>query len=92
MDRNFFSRIEIMYPIRDKKIRRRLIRNLDTYLGDNAQAWELMADGSYQLTAPKSGEERRCAQSSLLKRHAETDQPIATKTVRPRTKNRIHTS
>jgi polyphosphate kinase len=71
MDRNFFSRIEIMYPIRDKRIRRRLIGNLDTYLGDNTQAWELMADGSYRLTVPKSGKKRRCAQNSLLKRHAE---------------------
>jgi len=71
MDRNFFSRIEVMYPIRDKRIRRRLIRNLDTYLADNTHSWELMADGAYRLVSPKSGEARLCAQSALLGRHAE---------------------
>jgi len=72
MDRNFFSRIEIMYPILDKKIKRRLMRNLDTYLADNVNAWELMSDGSYRLQQPQTGEERLCAQSILLEQYAET--------------------
>ena len=72
MDRNFFSRIEIMYPILDKKIKQRLMRNLDTYLIDNVNSWELMADGSYRLVEPKDGEEEQCAQSILLSQYAET--------------------
>jgi polyphosphate kinase len=67
MDRNFFSRIEIMYPIVDKKIKRHLISNLDRYLADNVNAWELMADGSYNLATPAQGDEERCAQRALLK-------------------------
>ena len=72
MDRNFFSRIEIMFPILKKRIKRRLINNLDTYLADNTQAWELMSDGSYRLISPKAGETRQSAQSSLLLEYAET--------------------
>jgi polyphosphate kinase len=72
MDRNFFSRIEIMFPILKKGIKRRLINNLDTYLADNTQAWELISDGSYRLISPKAGETRQSAQSSLLLEYAET--------------------
>ncbi len=72
MDRNFFSRIEIMYPIDDKKIKRRILRNLDRYLADNTNAWELSADGSYELLKPGKGEELSHAQLSLLAEYAET--------------------
>ncbi len=71
MERNFFSRIEIMFPILKKGIKRRLINNLDTYLADNTQAWELLPDGSYRLISPKAGEVRRSAQNSLLLEYAE---------------------
>ncbi|MEE8094125.1 MAG: polyphosphate kinase 1 [Gammaproteobacteria bacterium] len=77
MDRNFFSRIEIMFPILKKGIKRRLINNLDTYLADNTQAWELMSDGSYRLISPKAGEARQSAQSSLLLEYAETSSPAS---------------
>ena len=72
MDRNFFGRIEIMYPILDKKIKRRLMRNLDIYLKDNTQAWELRPDGSYKLTTAKEGDEEHCAQLELLREFAES--------------------
>ena len=71
MDRNFFSRIEIMFPILDQGIKRRLINNLDTYLADNTQAWELLPDGSYRLISPRADEDRRSAQNSLLLEYAE---------------------
>jgi len=71
MDRNFFSRIEVMYPILDKDIRKRLMDNLDTYLSDNTQAWELLSDGSYRLITPKADEPHRSAQSSLLRKYTE---------------------
>ena len=41
MDRNFFRRIEIMFPIQDPDIKQRLIGDLDLYLADNTQAWQL---------------------------------------------------
>jgi polyphosphate kinase len=66
MDRNFFSRIEVMYPILDKKIKKRLMRNLDSYLADNVNSWELVADGTYRQITPEEGAAKFCAQESLL--------------------------
>ena len=37
MDRNLYRRIEIMYPVLDGKLKRRLIRDLETNLQDNTQ-------------------------------------------------------
>lgn len=71
MDRNFFSRVEIMYPILDDDIKLRIINNLDTYLADNTHAWELLSDGSYRLLSPKAGEDRQSSQHSLLLEYAE---------------------
>ena len=61
-----------MYPIDNKKIKRRLLRNLDRYLADNTNAWELSADGSYELLRPADGDEPNCAQLELLAEYAET--------------------
>ncbi len=72
MDRNFFRRIEIMFPILDVAIKQRLIADLDLYLGDNTQAWELKANGEYGLPALQEGDEPVCAQTSLLKQLAES--------------------
>jgi polyphosphate kinase len=48
MDRNFFRRIELAFPILDRKLKRRVItEGLQIYLTDNTLAWELGADGSY---------------------------------------------
>src|SRR5690606_3516287 len=47
MDRNFFRRIELMFPIVDEKLKVRVMADLDTYLADNTQAWELRSDGRY---------------------------------------------
>ena len=47
MERNFFRRIELMFPILDEGFKTRLMADLDAYLADNVQAWELRADGRY---------------------------------------------
>lgn len=66
MDRNFFSRIEVMFPINNPSHRQRLMGDLDTYLADNTQAWELQADGSYRRTHPSHGATEVVAQTTLL--------------------------
>jgi polyphosphate kinase len=71
MDRNFFRRIELMFPILDESLKQRLVADLDTYLADNAQAWELRADGSYTLIDPPADGERVSAQETLLRQLAE---------------------
>ncbi len=47
MERNFFRRIEVAFPILDKKHRDRITADLDSYLADAAQSWLLQADGCY---------------------------------------------
>lgn len=69
MDRNFFRRIEISWPIKNIAIRKRIIKELKTYLKDNRQAWILQADGHY--SAPVSfGQSAVSAQQTLLSEHA----------------------
>jgi polyphosphate kinase len=48
MTRNMFRRVEICFPIVDKKIIERILGDLDSYLKDNSQAWLLQTDGQYQ--------------------------------------------
>ncbi|MFT4046026.1 MAG: polyphosphate kinase 1 [Solimonas sp.] len=48
MERNLFKRVEVAFPIADKKLRERIVTDLQGYLQDSAQSWFLQADGSYQ--------------------------------------------
>ncbi len=65
MDRNFFRRIEIAFPILDPRIKRRVMKEgLRPYLGDNSQSWEMQSDGSYKKKMPRGT--RRMAQMILL--------------------------
>ncbi len=71
MDRNFFRRVEVMFPILDADIRGRVLADLDAYLADNSQAWELQAQGAYRPVSPEEGEDRVAAQQTLLQELAE---------------------
>jgi polyphosphate kinase len=71
MDRNMFRRIEVMFPVLDTRLKQRLIADLDTYLADNTQAWELRAGGEYRPLAAE-GEDPVCAQTTLLRQLAES--------------------
>ena len=53
MDRNFFRRIELCFPVLDPALKRRVIREgLQPYLDDNCQAWEM--NGRRRLRACSS--------------------------------------
>ena len=66
MDRNFFRRIELCFPVLDPALKRRVIREgLQPYLDDNCQAWMMNAEGGYELVKPRRGR-RRSAQEELL--------------------------
>jgi polyphosphate kinase len=47
MERNLFRRVEIAFPLLDKKIRERVVEHLQGYLNDDAETWTLHADGTY---------------------------------------------
>jgi polyphosphate kinase len=66
MDRNFFRRIELCFPVLDPALKRRVIREgLQPYLDDNCQAWVMNPEGGYELPKPRRGR-RRSAQEELL--------------------------
>ncbi len=48
MDRNFFRRVEVCFPVLDKALKRRVISESFTYaLRDNQLAWRALPNGSY---------------------------------------------
>lgn len=56
MERNLFRRVEVAFPLKDKKLRARVIEHLEAYLADNAQSWLLQPDGSYmRADVPAAG-------------------------------------
>lgn len=66
MDRNFFRRIELCFPVLDPGLKRRVIREgLQPYLDDNCQTWEMKPDGTYERLRPRRGR-RRSAQDEVL--------------------------
>ena len=66
MDRNFFRRIELAFPVLDERLKRRVIKEgLKPYLDDNCQSWSMDGDGAYSRQQPKTGK-RYSAQEELL--------------------------
>ncbi len=72
MERNLHHRVESCFPVEDKKIRERMIKELDYYLKDNTQAWELQSDGSY-LRCERGEAEPLSAQLTLLQSMSEVE-------------------
>jgi polyphosphate kinase len=70
MERNFFRRVEVAFPLLLRAYRERVLRDLDFYLRDNSQAWRLGADGRYERILPAEGEPLISAQSELIGAYA----------------------
>ena len=75
MDRNFFRRIEVCFPVLDEKLKKRVLdEGLKSCLKDNIQAWEMDCNGFWHRKSPARNVEN-CAQTALLQ---ELGQPLAT--------------
>ena len=69
MERNFFRRVEVAFPVRRPEHAARILRDLNFCLQDNCQAWSLRPDGHYHRI--KHGRDRAYnAQSELLAAYA----------------------
>ena len=69
MERNFFRRVEVAFPIEREVHRERMLRDLNSCLNDTCQAWLLRPDGRYERVA--RAEQRPVnAQMELLSRYA----------------------
>ena len=68
MDRNLFHRVEVAFPIEDKRLFKQIYQDgLLNYLQDNKQAWRLSGDGDWQQTKLAASEAPHIAQEYLLK-------------------------
>jgi polyphosphate kinase len=68
MPRNLDHRIEVLAPVRDTRLRAQLDSVLETLLRDNATAWTMQPDGSWQRERPKKSQRRRPTQTTIMGR------------------------
>jgi polyphosphate kinase len=66
MERNLLRRVETAFPIETSKLKERMKSELEVYMLDNCQAWDLQPDGSYIRAQPAEGEDMVKAQAILL--------------------------
>ncbi len=67
MPRNLDNRLELIVPIENERLRSRLSSVLDTLLADNANAWELDADGTWRRKRRGKGERARGTHDALMR-------------------------
>jgi polyphosphate kinase len=72
MPRNIDHRIEVLTPVRDGRLRAQLDATFETLLRDNATAWTMKHDGSWQRQRPKKSERRRPTQNTIMVRRRRT--------------------
>ncbi len=70
MERNLLKRNESCFPVKQKALKKRLIQDLELYLDDNSNAWELQGDGSYRRVARPDGDDAISAQDTFLEWYA----------------------
>ena len=74
MDRNFFRRIELCFPVLEPKLKARVIQEgLQCALADNTQSWAMQSDGSYVRNLPD--DRPRNVQEELLRSLADDHVP-----------------
>jgi polyphosphate kinase len=70
MPRNLDNRVELVAPVEDPALRAEMIDVLDRCFADNANSWDLGADGEWTRIRRAEGEARRDVQAELRERAA----------------------
>ena len=65
MERNFYDRVEICFPVQSKKTTDTIVCHLGAYLRDNTQSWLLQEDGTYKRDVVE-GEDAFTVQTALM--------------------------
>jgi polyphosphate kinase len=79
MPRNFFRRVEVMFPVLAADLRARILDEIvPTYLADNTRARRLDTDGVFHLPQAGAGEEPHRCQAEFLQRVAQQPQTSVT--------------
>ncbi|TWT59218.1 polyphosphate kinase 1 [Allorhodopirellula solitaria] len=68
MPRNLDRRVELLVPVNDPAIRRRLREMLQLHFRDNQNAWSMQSDGSYERISPEKKQKRVRSQESLYRK------------------------
>ena len=69
MERNFFRRIEVAFPIIDAELRATIVADLQLYLRDDQQAWVLGSEGRFTHVAATTEGPSCSAQQELMQRY-----------------------
>jgi len=70
MGRNLFRRVEVAFPVRDRRLKARVLsEGIAVHLRDNASAWVMDADGGYVRRRPR-GRRTIVSQLALLEKLA----------------------
>ena len=67
MPRNLDHRVEVLAPVQDGRAQQRINASFDALLSDNAQAWELRPDGSWERLRPDKSERAKPAHDVLMR-------------------------
>ncbi|MCY1509652.1 Polyphosphate kinase [compost metagenome] len=66
MERNLDKRVETCFPVEGRKLILRVKKELEAYLTDNTQSWQLQPDGRYMRNSPTGNQNPRSAQQALF--------------------------
>jgi polyphosphate kinase len=66
MPRNLDRRIELMFPVRDELIQKKVLNVMALQKLDTAKAWRMRPDGIYERILPGDGEEPFNSQEALI--------------------------
>ncbi|MFT3991102.1 MAG: polyphosphate kinase 1 [Luteolibacter sp.] len=72
MTRNLEKRVELMIPIEESSIKRRLVRILESYFQDNTQASRILPDGTSQRIVREKGKKSHRAQEQFYQQAKRT--------------------
>jgi polyphosphate kinase len=67
MPRNLDHRVEVLAPVQDGRAQQRIAASFDALLADNAQAWTLKADGTWERLQPEKDERPRPTHEVLMR-------------------------
>jgi polyphosphate kinase len=74
MERNLLRRVEVAFPVKDAKLKQRVIQEgLMILLKDNASAWLMKSDGTYLKSKPRLNQEPIVGQLELLKKFSRVE-------------------
>jgi len=84
MDRNLSRRVEVVFPIEQPDLKKRVIDALKTTLADNVKARELLPDGRYRRVTPAEGQSPVRSQLRFLEQASEPPPPPPPAPVAPK--------